>query len=101
MTERIFKNIVQLHGPQITEAFLRDYCAALEQQPVFDGVSWGWVGIFSQNMPMEFRQELQGRMIEQQDKPYGCMLCGEKEATTYHVYAGRVCGDCFATLPKE
>ena len=47
MSDKLFKQIVQIHGDQITEDFLKDYAAVLEQQPVFDASGWGWVMLFS------------------------------------------------------
>jgi hypothetical protein len=101
MSDKTFKQLVQVHGDQVTDAFLLDWCAILEQKPIFDATDSGWIMLFSQGMPMEFRQGLLARLNAQSEKPYGCVLCCEKPATKYHPCAGKVCMDCHAMLPKE
>ena len=101
MSDALFSKTLKEHNGEINEEFLRAWAKALAEKPVLDAPSWGFVGLFAQEFPMEFRQELQDVLDTQADKPYGCVLCGEQEATKYHCYAGRVCADCHASLPKE
>ena len=100
-TDRWFGKTLEKHNNEINQAFLREYCEYLEQKPVLDPAGWGFLGLFAQDFPMEFRIELQGHLdaFIALNKPYGCELCGEKEATKYHILAGKVCLDCFMTLP--
>jgi hypothetical protein len=72
----------------------------LEKLPVFAPFSWGWCSLMTDNPFL--REDIAVRAKAAFDsKPYGCVLCEEKEATMYHCYAGRVCPDCHATMPKE
>jgi hypothetical protein len=101
-TDQWFGKTLAEYNNEINESFLHEYCEHLEQKPVFDATSWGWLGIFAQQSPMALRLEFQQRANNQfQTKPYACLLCGEKEATHYHIQAGQVCVDCFDGLPKE
>ncbi len=101
MSDALFCEIQKTHGTEISEAFLRAYCEGLEQKTVFDSVGWMFLQLFAQDFPMSLRQELIDRANAQLPKPYGCELCGDKEATKYHPYVGRVCTDCHSTLPQE
>jgi len=99
MSDALFRKVVEVHGPDITAALLRAYCEGLEKKSVFDPCGWGFLGLFAQDFPMELREELNDRAQKQVHKPYGCVLCGDKEATKYHILAGKVCSDCFSTMP--
>lgn len=102
-TDTWFGQTLKQHNNEINETFLREYCAHLEQKPVLDPSGWGWLGLFAQDLSMEFRMELQSHLdaFIALNKPYGCELCGDKPATKYHICAGKVCDDCFLTMPKE
>ena len=100
MSDILWRQVQEKHGTEITEAFLRAYCEGLETKEVFDASGWGWLGLFAQDFPMPLREEFHQRAQQQAHKPYGCLLCGDKAATAYHIYAGRVCDGCFATMPS-
>ena len=100
MTERIYHEVVAVAGKVIDEKWLRLHTEKLEALPVYAAFGWGWTCLMTDDKV--FRQEIATRaQAAYQSKPFGCELCEEKEATMYHPYAGRVCPDCHATMPKE
>lgn len=100
MSDNLYHKVVAKAGKVIDETWLRLHMQELEELPVYAAFGWGWTHLMADG-PV-FRQEISLRsQAAFQSKPFGCELCEEKEATKYHPYAGRVCADCYETLPKE
>ena len=97
MSELLFREVVKTHGHVITDDWLRAYCDGLEHKPVHDGFGWGWAVLMASSP--EVRGEIRRRArASSQEKPLGCVLCGDQPATKYQILAGKVCLECHVRL---
>lgn len=97
MTRILFREIVVTHGHMVTDDWVRAYCDGLERKPVHDGFGWGWAVLLAPSA--EVRDEVRRRAHRSsQEKPLGCILCGDQPATQHQILAGKVCLECFCRL---
>lgn len=99
MSERLWVETQNERGLEIDDDWLRAYIDKLDALPVFDG--FGYQISVMMTHDLELQQEICDRGNKAaKEKPMACCLCSEKEATVYHILAGRVCPECQAECYK-